>query len=113
MTTSSISINSGSHVRVPPVSPGTFRIAAAVEILGILLLTTTFYQVKPEEVGVVLRFGRYVRTTEPGLHVKLPFVEARHAGSGPAPAEGGVRIPHGRGGDPVPVLGGVVRGRVE
>jgi membrane protease subunit HflK len=65
----------GSHVRVPPVSPGTLRIAAAV-ILGLLLLTTTFYQVQPEAVGVVLRFGRYVRTTEPGLHVKLPLAES-------------------------------------
>ncbi len=65
----------GSHVRMPPVPPGFFRIAVAV-LLGILLITTTFYQVQPEAVGVVLRFGRYVRTTEPGLHMKLPFVES-------------------------------------
>lgn len=64
----------GSHVRIPPVSPGFLRIAAAV-LLGILLLTTTFYQVQPEAVGVVQRFGRFVRTSEPGLHMKLPFVE--------------------------------------
>ena len=25
----------------------------------------------PEELGVVLRFGDFVRTTEPGLHLKL------------------------------------------
>lgn len=64
----------GSHVRIPSLSPGFLRIAAAV-LLGILLFSTTFYQVPPESVGVVLRFGRYVRTTEPGLHVKMPFVE--------------------------------------
>lgn len=50
------------------------RIAAA-GFLVLLLLMTTFYQVPPESVGVVLRFGRYVRTTEPGLHLKAPFAE--------------------------------------
>jgi membrane protease subunit HflK len=41
----------------------------------LLLITgfTTYYQVEPEEVGLVLRFGRYVRTTEPGPHFKLPL----------------------------------------
>ncbi len=50
------------------------RIAAA-GFLVLLLVMTTFYQVPPESVGVVLRFGRYVRTTEPGLHLKAPFAE--------------------------------------
>jgi membrane protease subunit HflK len=35
----------------------------------------TFYQVQPEEVGVVVRLGKYVRTTDPGLRAKIPFVE--------------------------------------
>ena len=64
----------GSRVRIPPVSPGVIRIGAAV-LLAILLVTTTLYQVQPEQVGVVLRFGRFVRITEPGLHAKLPFAE--------------------------------------
>lgn len=64
----------GSRVRIPPISPGFIRIGAAV-LLAILLATTTLYQVQPEQVGVVLRFGRFVRTTEPGLHAKLPFAE--------------------------------------
>jgi membrane protease subunit HflK len=36
------------------------------------MLITSFYKVEVEEVGVIQRFGRYVRTTEPGLHLKLP-----------------------------------------
>jgi modulator of FtsH protease HflK len=36
-------------------------------------LFTSYYQVQPEEVGMVTRFGRYVRTTPPGPHGKLPF----------------------------------------
>lgn len=40
-----------------------------------LLITalTAYYQVEPEEVGLVLRFGRYVETAQPGPHFKIPF----------------------------------------
>lgn len=31
-----------------------------------------FYRVEPDEQGVVLRFGRFVETTTPGLHYHLP-----------------------------------------
>ena len=44
-------------------------------LLVVITLTGTLYQVQPEEVGVVVQLGRYVRTTEPGLRVKIPFVE--------------------------------------
>ena len=30
------------------------------------------YRVNPDEVGVVLRFGQYIRKAEPGWHLKLP-----------------------------------------
>jgi len=46
---------------------GAFLIAVA--------LFSTLYQVQPEEVGVVVRFGKYMRTTEPGLRMKIPFLE--------------------------------------
>jgi len=36
------------------------------------ILVTSFFKVAVEEVGIIQRFGRYVRTTEPGLHLKLP-----------------------------------------
>jgi membrane protease subunit HflK len=42
-------------------------------IFAIIFLVSAIYTVGPEEVGVVLRLGKYVRTTEPGLHFKLPF----------------------------------------
>ncbi len=34
---------------------------------------SVFYQVGPDELAVVQRFGKYVRTESPGLHMKLPF----------------------------------------
>ena len=49
---------------------------------SILLLTivfaliwgaTGFYRVNPQQQGVVLRFGEWVRTSPPGLHYHLPF----------------------------------------
>jgi membrane protease subunit HflK len=42
-------------------------------VVGLILLATAFYKVGADEVGVVKRFGRYTRTTEPGLHLKWPF----------------------------------------
>ena len=45
-------------------------------VLGVLVLvvaSSTAYMVQPEEVGVVTRFGRYVRQTPPGLHFKWPW----------------------------------------
>ena len=47
-------------------------------IIGILILVTifgAFFQIKPEELGVVTRYGKYHRTVEPGLNFKIPFVE--------------------------------------
>ena len=38
-----------------------------------LWLASGFYQVQTNEQGVVLRFGKYVDTTEPGLHYHLPY----------------------------------------
>ena len=42
-------------------------------ILCLILVFTCWFTVDPEEVGVVLRFGKYTRTVQPGLNFKLPF----------------------------------------
>jgi membrane protease subunit HflK len=47
--------------------------------LGVLVLLlavgafSSFYQVPASSVAIVQRFGKYLTTTEPGLHFKLPF----------------------------------------
>jgi len=42
-------------------------------IVGLATLSSAYYQVEPDEVALVTRFGRYVRTSEPGPHTKFPF----------------------------------------
>ena len=58
------------------VLPGGFGTGTgiAIVVLGILViwLASGFYRVLPDEVGVVLRFGAYNRTTQPGLNYHLP-----------------------------------------
>ncbi len=44
-------------------------------ILILLVIWGSFFQVEPEEVGVITRFGKYVRTVDPGLRTKMPFLE--------------------------------------
>jgi len=44
-------------------------------IFGIVLLFGSIFQVGTEEVGVITQFGKYVRTVDPGLNLKIPFIE--------------------------------------
>jgi membrane protease subunit HflK len=46
---------------------------AAGVAVAVWIVFSSFYRVDAQERGVVLRFGRFVETTEPGLHFKLPF----------------------------------------
>src|SRR6516164_5445924 len=48
-------------------------IGALLIVLLITVLLTSYYTVGAESEGVVLRFGKFLRTVEPGLHFKLPF----------------------------------------
>ncbi len=41
-------------------------------ILIFVLAWNTIYKIDPDEVGVIQRFGKHVRTTYPGLHIKWP-----------------------------------------
>jgi len=54
---------------------GGLKIVGLLVLAGLLLLNSV-YTVQPEEVGVILRLGRYVGTTEPGLRFKIPVVDS-------------------------------------
>lgn len=47
-------------------------VAAAFLLQGVF---SSFFTIKPGEVGIVLRFGQYTRTAQPGLNFKIPYVE--------------------------------------
>ena len=47
--------------------------AVLIGLLVIALVLSSYYTVGAESEGVVLRFGRFSKTVEPGLHFKLPF----------------------------------------
>ncbi len=36
---------------------------------------SSFYTIEPGKVGIILRFGKYARTTQPGLNFKIPYME--------------------------------------
>jgi membrane protease subunit HflK len=42
-------------------------------VLLIIILFSSFFTIDPEEIGVILRFGKYDRMASPGLHFKLPL----------------------------------------
>ena len=60
------------EIRLPRVSRGLVQ-AAVFGVVILALVLTSFYTVNPDESGLVLRFGQYVRQSGPGLHFKLPL----------------------------------------
>ena len=62
-----------SKVKPPKLNPKLIGLLVAAGIIAGLFYTAV-YQVKPEEVGVVLRLGKYMHPpAQPGLNFKFPF----------------------------------------
>ena len=62
------------QVKVPNVSPNLVKYIV-IGVLAFILLYSSFFTVSPEEVGVILRFGKFDRIVNPGLNFKLPLIE--------------------------------------
>lgn len=60
------------QIRVPR-PPGNLIRFVVFGVLALIVVFSSFYTVGPEQVGVVLRFGHFVRETQPGLHFRAPF----------------------------------------
>ena len=54
-------------------SGGTKPIILGLIIIAILWTLSGLYRVLPDEQGVVLRFGKFVNTTQPGLNYHFPY----------------------------------------
>ncbi|MFC1620694.1 FtsH protease activity modulator HflK [Candidatus Omnitrophota bacterium] len=50
-----------------------YVIPAVAGFLVLIFIFSGLYSVGPDEVGVIRRFGKYARTTNPGLHFKIPM----------------------------------------
>ncbi len=44
-------------------------------LVAVILVWNGFFQIDPEEVGVITRFGKYTRQVQPGLNFKIPLIE--------------------------------------
>ncbi len=44
-------------------------------LLVVIIIASGIYVVQAENVGVILRFGKYTKTTMPGLHLKIPLID--------------------------------------
>lgn len=53
--------------------PGPLLFLAGAVAIAIVAWNAFFFRVNPDELGVVMRFGQYVRQEPPGLHFRLPY----------------------------------------
>ncbi len=53
-------------------SSGGKQIGLVLIILAVVWVASGLYRVLPDEQGVVLRFGKFVKTTQPGLNYHIP-----------------------------------------
>jgi len=44
-----------------------------IAVVVVVVLSTAWFTVQPEQTGIVQRFGKVMRTAGPGLHFKIPF----------------------------------------
>ncbi len=60
------------QLKAPNISPNMVKYGV-IGVIVLILVFTSFYTISPEEVGVILRFGKYSHTANPGLNFKIPF----------------------------------------
>jgi membrane protease subunit HflK len=67
------------EIELPDFDPSKFSLKPVLilvaAVFGLAMLWGTAYTIAPEEAGVVIRLGAYQRTTQPGLHLKIPLLE--------------------------------------
>ncbi|MGU3493778.1 FtsH protease activity modulator HflK [Xanthobacteraceae bacterium A53D] len=65
-----------SQDRLRHMLPGSMGTKGAILLVALVVagwLLSGFYRVEPDEQGVVLRFGKFVQVTQPGLNYHLPY----------------------------------------
>jgi len=62
------------QMKVPNISSNMIKYGF-IGLIVLIVLFSSVFTIDPEEVGVILRFGKFSRTVDPGLNLKLPFIE--------------------------------------
>ncbi len=65
----------GLNLKIPQFRFNKGMVPIAAAVIAVIVIATGIYSTGANEVGVIRRFGKYVRTTLPGLHVKIPLIE--------------------------------------
>lgn len=62
---------------VPPLIQQVLKNIKTIVIAAFLVIIawSAFFQVEPEEVGVITRFGKFSTSVQPGLNFKLPLID--------------------------------------
>jgi len=60
------------QMKMPNVSSNVIKFGV-IGVFVLIFLYSSFFTISPEEVGVVLRFGKFSHTAEPGLNFKIPL----------------------------------------
>jgi len=66
-------INPQRYIKKLPFGRFLSSSAVVTVIVGLIAVFSSFYTIQPNEVGVLLRFGKFIESTKPGLHLKIPF----------------------------------------
>lgn len=48
-------------------------ILAGIGLLVIITFLSSLFTVKQQTAAIIERFGKYIRTAGPGIHMKIPF----------------------------------------
>lgn len=60
------------QMKMPNVSPNLIKYGV-IGIFVLIFIFSAFFTISPEEVGVILRFGKFSHIADPGLNFKLPL----------------------------------------
>ncbi|MDR3089073.1 MAG: FtsH protease activity modulator HflK [Desulfobulbaceae bacterium] len=66
---------SGSSDKTPMFAGLGKAAALALALLIAFAIYGAFYKINPGEVGVLLRLGKFYSKTQPGLHMKIPYID--------------------------------------
>ena len=59
------------QMKIPNLSPNLIKYGV-IAFFVLIFAFSSFFTISPEEVGVILRFGRFSHTADPGLNFKFP-----------------------------------------